>query len=152
MDRIWIVAANAARARVYERDPDTAELVETSVFIHPQSRQKIGELMHDRAGHVEHGFGTAGRGSAQYEPPQDAHAREREKFARELARFMEEACHDHRCPGWMLFASSPFLGELKARLGIAATRSLITAEPSDLTAWSPRELGRRVIDVIEAQF
>ena len=151
MDRIWIVAANASRARVYERDPDTAELVEKNVFIHPQSRQKIGELMSDRAGHVEHGFGTAGRGSAQYEPPQDAHEREREKFARELARFMEDACHGHRCPGWMLFASNPFIGELKAQLGVAATRSLMAAEPSDLTAWSARDLSRRVIEVIEAK-
>ena len=152
MDRIWIMVANASRARVYERDPDSAKLTERSGFIHPQSRQKVGELQYDRAGHTEHGFGTSGRGSTQYEPPTDAHERERTKFARELAQFVEAAVLDHRCPGWMLFASSPFLGELKAQLGDAASKALIAAEPVDLTAWGERELARRVIDVLEAQF
>ena len=150
MDRIWIVVANASRARVYERDPDTAKLTERSDFIHPQSRQKVGELQYDRAGHTEHGFGTAGRGSAQYEPPTDAHTRERSKFAREVAQFLDAAVLEHRCPGWMLFASSPFLGELKAQLG-ASAKSLIAAEPRDLTSWSEAGLERRVIDVLEAQ-
>jgi len=152
MDRIWIVVANSARARVYERDPDTAELIETADFVHPQSRQKASALMSDRAGHTEHSYGTGGgRGGTQYEPPTDPHARERAKFARELGQFIERAVLEHRCPGWMLFASDPFLGELKAHLGGAGSKALIAAEPSDLTAWRARELARRVIDVLEAQ-
>ncbi len=152
MDRIWIVVANASRARVYERDPDTAALTERSDFVHLQSRAKGSELQHDRAGHSVHGFGTAGRGHTAYEPPTDLHTRERQKFARELAQWIEAAAHDRRCPGWMLFASSGLLGEIKALLGPAASRGLIKAEAADLTAWSERELARRVIDVLETTF
>ena len=55
-----------------------------------------------------------------------------------------------RCPGWILFASDPFLGELKATLGDAARKALLCAEPCDLTASDGRQLGLRATATLEA--
>ena len=150
MDRIWIVSANAARARVFERDPQTAALTETAAFVHPASRQHDRELDSDRAGHVQRGYASDSRGSTQYAPPLSAHERERARFARELAAFIGREVQARRCPGWILFASDPFLGELKATLGDAARKALLCAEPCDLTASDGRQLGLRATATLEA--
>ena len=44
----------------------------------------------------------------------------------------------------MLFASSPFLGELKAQLGTAAARLLTSTHDLDLTSVGLVELDQRV--------
>ena len=150
MDRIWIVAANSARARVFERDPHTAALEETASFVHPASRRRDAELETDRAGRVQRGYSATSRGSTQLEPPLSPHERERARFAHELAQYLEAEALAHRCPGWLLFASDPFFGDLKGQLGDAARRVLIGAEPHDLTAVDRRDLERRATAMLEA--
>jgi protein required for attachment to host cells len=150
MDRIWVLVANASRARVYERDPLDARLVESADFVHPQSRQKGQAFEYDRAGHSEHGMGRGSLGRTDYEPPTDVHEREHAKFAHELAQQLGRAVAERRCPGLIVFASNPFFGELKAAFDAATRKALLAAFPSDLTAWERPVLGRRVTEVLEA--
>lgn len=65
-------------------------------------------------------------------------------FARELAQYLEQEARQGRCESIALFASSPFLGELKAELGDATLRMLSTTADVDLTAVGPAELERRI--------
>jgi hypothetical protein len=59
----WVLLANGARARLFERDPDNDALREIAAFVHPAARAKAGALGHDRPGQV-----TKGRGETQLAP------------------------------------------------------------------------------------
>ena len=142
----WVLVANAARARCFERDANNNALRELDGFVHPQSRMKGVDLSDDRGGMVHKG----GAASTKFEPHTEVHHKERERFARELAQYLESAALEHRYSGVVLLASSPFLGELKAQLGDATKQLLRASEALDLTSCSGDELERRVTQAMQA--
>ena len=153
MQTDWVVLANASRARVLGRDADDGSLVELAEFDHPQSRMKNSESGRDQPGHVERGLGevskgSTGHGSTQYEPKTDPRHKEHERFARELAAYVDEAVTQHRCETWVLCASNPFLGEFKAHLTTAGADALRRTVVRDLTAFTGRELARHLKDAL----
>lgn len=139
----WIVVANAARARIFERDDENQALREIADLVHAQSRQKASELGTDRPGRVR-----KSDASTAFSPHPELRTREHQRFAHELANVLEEAALAHRMPGLVLLASNPFLGELKAELGDAARRVLKHAAPVDLTTYQHAELERRVTQAV----
>ena len=146
MDRTWIVVANAARARLCEYDPRDGSLRELADFIHPAGRQKGGDLATDRPGHAQKGHASM---RTSYETHTDVHRKEREHFARELAKQLDDAVVQRRCPAVALIASNPFLGELRAQLGDAATKAIVATEAVDLTACDMRQLAQRAAALLE---
>jgi protein required for attachment to host cells len=135
----WIVVANAARARIFERDDENQALREIADGVHTPSRQKALELSHDRPGHAR-----KSQAATAFAPHTDAREREHLRFAHEVAQFLEEAALTNRIPGLVLLASNPFLGELKAALGDASRRLLKHSAPVDLTSYQHAELEQRV--------
>ena len=136
----WIMIANATRARLLQREPG-CPLVVIDSFDHPQGRSKISELAADTAGQAktDHSFG-----GASYPPRVNAEDKEHLHFARELADYLEEQAQHGRFHSLALFASSPFLGELKAQLGTATARLVSATHDLDLTSVGLVELDRRV--------
>ena len=141
--RDWVLVANAARARCFERDAEHNALRELADFVHPQSRMKAGALSDERGGKV---YKSAA--STRFEPRTSVHDKEHEHFARELARYLDDAVLAHRCPGLAVLASDPFLGEIKSHLGEASQRLLKASIALDLTAYSGAELERRVAQAL----
>jgi len=141
----WVVVANAARARFFERDPENKAMRELSSFVHPQSRQKGQALDRDRPGKAQKGS-TA---STAFPPHTDLHQKEHSDFARELAQSLDEAALAHRYPRLAVIASNPFLGELKAQLGAATHKLLQAAVALDLTAYEGAELEQRVAQALQ---
>lgn len=141
----WILIANATRARVLQQKPH-ARVVEVQSFEHPQSRSKVSDLADDRAGNerTDRSFG-----GTTYQPRIDAKQKEHQRFARELATYLEQQAQDGRFQSLQLFASSPFLGELKSELGSATARLLGGTHDLDLTMVGPAELGRRIAQALE---
>jgi protein required for attachment to host cells len=141
----WVLLANAARARLLERDHDNGALRELTTFVHPDSRLKASTTEHDRAGQGAHGAGRA-----HFEPPTSPREREQQHFAEQLAQHLEEAARANRMPGFALIASSPFLGRLRAALGSAAAARLTQHADRDLTGFVGRELELRVTELLPA--
>lgn len=139
----WVVVANAARARCFERDPDNGALRELSSFVHPESRQKGTELADDRDGRA-----LKGQASTAFVPHTDPHAREHHAFAAELARHLEAESLAHHFDDLAVLASAPFLGELRAELGPAAQRVLAASVALDLTTFHGRDLEERVTQAL----
>jgi len=139
----WIVVANAARARIFERDDENQALREIADPVHTASRQKAAELSSDRPGHAHKGIA-----STAFAPHTDPREREHQRFAREVAQFLEDAALSQRMPGLVLLASNPFLGQLKAELGDAARRLLKHSAAVDLTSYQHAELEQRVTRAI----
>jgi len=136
----WILIANATRARLLQRDPDRPLTIVKS-FMHIAGRSKVSELVDDRAGHDNT---DTTYGGAAFTPRMDAKRKEHERFAKELAEHLEHGAQQGAYESLTVFASSPFLGELKAHLGSEASRLLSGTHDVDLTAVGPVELERRI--------
>jgi protein required for attachment to host cells len=137
---LWILVANAASARCFERASPTASLVLLANYAHPESRMHTRELEDDRGGRTQKD--DAGRTS--FVPRTEPKEREREEFARQIARALEEGVLAHRCSGVALFASSPFLGELQGQLTEGVRKQVTASHALDLTSFVGRELEERV--------
>lgn len=136
----WILIANASRARLLQRELG-CPLVVIHSFDHPKSRSMASELGDDRAGQekADRAFG----GSA-YEPRMDPKEKEHLRFARELADYLEQQAQQGGFKSLALYASSPFLGELKSALGTATAGLVVATHDLDLTSVGLVELDQRI--------
>jgi protein required for attachment to host cells len=135
----WVLVANAARARCFERDAENGAMRELRSFVHPSSRLPAQDLSHDRGGKA-----MKSQARTQFAPHTDPLDKEHVLFARELARHLEQAALAHEFPALTLFASPPFLGELRNHLGPAVQALLRRGVPLDLTRYEGAELEERV--------
>ena len=118
----WILVANASLARLFRRDSPTDTLVALATMEHPESRLKGSELADSRPGRRK------------------AHQR----FAREIAERLDTGLAAGEFSTLGLFASSPFLGELKEQLSNAVDKRLQLALDSDLTSFGLAEIEQRI--------
>jgi protein required for attachment to host cells len=137
----WIVVANSSMARLLKRASADEPLVTVEVLQHPQSRMKASELGDDRPGHEASDFSAGGN---RFEPRTDARRKEHDKFAHELAAHLERGLVAGAFGSFSLYASNPFLGELKAALSPALQKALHQAVDSDYSSLDLGELERRL--------
>ena len=149
MKKTWIVLANAARARILERDANGGRLLELADLVHPQSREKVSELTSDQEGHAQKSHGAPGGAGTAFQPRTTPHEKEHAVFARELAHNLEQAVVQGRCPALVLIASDPFLGELKSHLGHAAAKVVSATLARDLTSFAGQQLEHRVTEALD---
>lgn len=149
MSTEMIVAANAARARLFRRGAGGEPLVEVVALVHPESRLVGHDLAGDRMGHGQ--ADRRGGGGTAYEPKTDVRRKEHEHFAREVAARLKSGLHAGEFERWVLFASSPFLGEVKAVLDAELQRSLHAALDVDLTSYGLHEVEERASAALRAR-
>ncbi len=148
MKSTWIVLANAARARIFNRDPGSGHLQELADLIHPESREHGRDLDTDRPGHAQKGHGDAGHAGTAFQPHTGALQREHTAFALEVARYLDRAAVEGRCAELVLIASDPFLGGLKSHLGASSRHMIRDSVPRDLTSFTGKDLEDRVSDAM----
>lgn len=140
----WVVVANASKARVLEASDTAGAYVHVADLVHPQSRQKGGELAYDRPGHATTGPASHGTGSTSLDTRSNPREREHDLFAREVAAALNGGVAAGRCAGLVLVASNPFLGHLKEHLSEQARKLLLRTVAADYTALGERELAQRL--------
>ena len=136
----WILIANAAGARLLQREPGSP-LVVLKSFEHAASRVRSSELGDAKAGRQK---ADSAFGGAALPPRMDPHHKQHLLFARELADELEQAAGEGRFHRLTLYASSPFLGELKDALGDGARRLLAGTHDVDLTSFGLAEIEARL--------
>lgn len=136
----WILVANASQARLLQKEPG-APLVVLQAFHHPASRQHSSTLGDDKAGREK---SDRSFGGAAYEPRVDAQSKEHLHFAHELAEALEQGTREGRYANVQVFASSPFLGEIRQALEDGTRRHLAGMHDVDLTALGLAEIEERV--------
>ena len=144
MEKTFVLIANAERARCFERHATYHSLNELIDFVHPQSSLTGMASGGDLTGEAGKGHGRTGHAGTQFEPRTDDHAKERAKFAKQLADYLNEAVSANQCHALMLIASSPVLGELRPCLSPAADKLVRRCVTSDLTRYHGPELKERV--------
>lgn len=141
MKSTWVLIANASQARCCARENANSPWTEVAKFEDVWGRAKGSDLSEDRSGYE----GTSlSRGGTSYTPRVDAKKKEHESFARQLANYLNEAVGARRCEEIVIFASNPFLGEVKAFLNEHASRALGRTLAIDLTSFTGPELARRI--------
>ena len=143
MKRQWILLANASHARLLSRDSVAEPLIPVETMEHPESRLKASQLSDDRPGREATDNSSGGN---RYEPRCDVRRKEHQRFAREIAHRLDAGLADGAFSVLWLFASSPFLGELKSQLSDAVNKRVQHALDSDLTALGLSEIEQRLLD------
>ena len=143
MKRQWIIVANASHARPFSRSLPTDPLIPVTVLEHPESRLKGSALGDERAGHEAT---DNSRGGNRYEPRSDVRRKEHQRFAHEVSLRLDAGLAAGEFNTLVVYASNPFLGELKAQLSEAVQSHLQGSFDRDLTSFGLDEIERRLQD------
>lgn len=142
----WILVGDASRAKLFSTElrEDDWSLVET--FDHPEGREPGREIGPQAPpGKTQMGKGPGARHTA-LEARTTPRQVEAERFARQLATYLEDAVARRQFDYLVLVAPPHFLGVLKDALGRQAARHLRTTVDKDLSALEVRELRERLVD------
>lgn len=110
--RTWIVLADAATARIYEPQAGRRDWKLIAELTHPESRAKESELGTDKPGRVKQSTGSR----AAMEPPTPRKEVEIEKFARQIAKALDDALVRKAYDRLVLAAPPEFVGVLRELL------------------------------------
>lgn len=124
MPQYMLVAADAARARIFSRGKKFSPLIEVDTLLHPESRLRKQDLESDRPSTVHE---SAAYGESASQPRTDAKQKEFHRFAHELAAWLKEARLGGRFKALTLVAEPSFLGQLRKALD-DETRKLVIKE------------------------
>jgi len=110
--RTWIVLADAAAARLYEQSGPHGNWTLVAELQHPESRARDSELVTDKPGRVRQSKGY--RSAMEFRtPPKKLEAK---KFARQLAKTLDQAAVRDAYGRLVLVAPPGFIGMLRDEL------------------------------------
>lgn len=111
MEKIWILVADSAHARILATTARTAMPTEVTRLEHPESRLKESELVSDQPGRSR-------ENRAQGHAMQEASATTQEEivFAGEIVQTLDKARQSGRFDSLILVAAPHFLGQLRQKL------------------------------------
>lgn len=146
MKPTWIVVANAFQAQIFERakPKDPLQLLES--YVHPESRLKSAELTDDQPGSTM----TQGGGHTAYQPAVELKDKEVERFARQIADYVQQGAHADRCGSIVLFAAPAMLGAIRGLLDAPTAKLVAHSAAIDLTSFKGRDLEGRIAQQLES--
>ena len=142
----YILVADGARARLYANHGVGKGLQPVSGATHKADlHHHDREILTDKPGRA---FSSVGSGRSAIEPQTEWHRFEKHKFAREMAKVLDEAAANKAFDRLILVAPPATLGDLRMELG-EATRKMVSAElPKDLTRHAEQELPQHLGGVL----
>ena len=152
MPTTLIVCANASRARIFTQRSLKDPLEEIADLVNPEARERAEAFMTDEstaqrsADKSRHSVGQATTGS-DYQPHLTPHQVEAQKFAQEIATFLDEAHNAGRFEKLCVMASPEFLGVLRKKLSTRMGRVETTEVNKDYTRESAQQLRERLVEM-----
>lgn len=139
MATMWIVVADAGRARIFHSVKHSRQIGEIQDMVNPSAREPSRELVTDADGRV---FARGGKGQPSHaaEPRADPVEHETELFAKRVAEALEKGRTGGKYDEVCLIAAPRFLGLLRANLG-KVTRRMVSLEiDKDLSQKTDKEI------------
>lgn len=140
MARTWVVVADGARARVFERE-GAHGLRELPDGNFAGSREPSRALGGDRPGRT---FDSAGPARHAKQPPSDPHRLEEEGFLRALGQWLHERAKQEAYGALILVAPPRALGTLRKALPEPVARRVEGEVNADLVGAEPAAIGARL--------
>lgn len=125
MEKIWVLAADNSRARIFETTKRNTLEKEIETMVHPAGRQSVQEMTTDRPGRSPHPSG--GEKRVAYAPTVDLKKYETQQFARSLSQILNKGSRDNKFQKLYIVAPPSFLGMLRSGLD-SHVRERIKAE------------------------
>lgn len=140
-----IVVADAAAARIFEqpKHKGTPKLVHE--MENPDGRRRTSDLMSDRSGYRGNHPTNWQQSVPQQTDPAEV---EEERFARELAGYIEGVVDDGGCSTISLFTPPDLLGRLRKQLSKRVEDRVIQEESTDLKNVPTTQLAERLREMI----
>ena len=132
---IWVLVADASRARLFRAVKRNGPLEELRDWAHPEARQHEGDLVTDDAGSRK---GPAGRHGVASEPVHKAV--EEERFAQDLVAELERARVNGDFSRLYIVASPRFLGLLRKQASKELLEKVSGEVDKDLTLQGPEDI------------
>lgn len=130
MDKVWIVVADSATARIFAAATPTGPLEERATLAHPEGRMHEQELVSDLPGRT---FDSVGAGRHKKEVEVGPKKHEAIKFAERIAQQLETGRVQGRYETLLLVAAPDFLGLLREKLGQQTAARVHLEIDKDLT-------------------
>lgn len=141
MQTMWVVAADASRARIFEMDDDSDGLREIEDMINPEGRQDGHELQSDAEGQNFSGRGLQ-RNTSQ--PQQTPEQHDVAQFSKQVSRFIDKACGERRFDALCVIAPPKFIGLMRENLGEEARQAVTEEIPKDIAWFEGRDIEKYV--------
>lgn len=119
----WIIVGDSARARFYKTEDATSDFQEFQSLIHNESRMLEQKLTSDRSG-ITHD--TAGMSRFNINPEQNIKQKESEKFAHEIANYLEKSRTENKFTQLVVVAAPKFLGQLRNELSDCCKKMIVS--------------------------
>lgn len=140
MKTVWILAADASRARIFETTQGSSALREIETIDHPKGRAQNRELKSDGYGrYFGKGGGPQGHSATGHVDPAE---HELELFTKSVANCLNKGVVDHRCDTLYVLAPPKMLGSLRTHLSKEVQRRISEELPKDVSWLSEHELER----------
>lgn len=142
MNTVWVLVCDAAKARFFELrggDP-TWHLV--SDLSHDESRGKAADLVSDKAGR------SSSEGSSvhhnAFAPKSSPKNVQKDHFAHELGKFLDQAMRSSRFHRWVLVAPPQFVGRMEKEITVELKKHLMATVDKEMCHLDPRELAAKL--------
>jgi protein required for attachment to host cells len=144
MSKIWVVVADASRARIFTAEKPVDPLTEIETLSNPEARLHEGDLVSDRGGRISSGEGARhgyGAGNAAKDEVVG-------RFAAEVCRHLEKGRTSRSFDKLYVVAAPQFLGLMRKHQS-DALRGLVSGEiASDLTTQPPDRIRAQLPDYL----
>jgi protein required for attachment to host cells len=137
MQTTWILVADSARARVFERRGKNGELHEIETLTHPEARLHSGDL---RTGGKGEEFDIAGQGERQTGPRVTTSEKHKLIFAKEISDRLTKAEHEGQFDALVLIAEPAVLGDLRDKLTAPTAQRIVREIDKNWSKESPQRI------------
>ena len=139
-DTIWILVANASRARLFAANASSEDWQLVEELTHPESRTRP-TLLYEQPENPN--AGAKHKPSPENQP--DARMDfEAERFAKELSKKLDQGFDAHTYRQLVIAAPPQFLGMLRGELSKRVQGVLLMDMRGDFTTEKPREVQERI--------
>lgn len=136
MSNIWVVVADASRARIFNAEKPVDSITEIETLSNPEGRLHEGDLVSDRGGRISNGEGARhGYGAGSSVKDEMAN-----RFAATVCKRLEKGRNSRAFERLYVVAAPQFLGLLRKHQS-NGVRDLISEEiANELTTQSPERI------------
>ncbi len=145
MSSVWVVTADAGRARIFSADSPTAPLQLLQELISPEARMREQDLTSDRPGRS---FDSVGTGRHATEPRTHAKDQEATRFAGEIAAHLRRGRDDGAFSRLVLVLEPHFLGLIRKAIDPAVAKMVTVEITKDLNQASAEDIRNHLPDRI----
>ena len=142
--KCWIIVADGTRARILANEGPGSGLRDISNMDFVSDNRKSRDIVSDRPGRSEGGT----RDRHAIEPRVDSHQYEKQRFAKEMAKRINDACLRGEFDSLILVAPPQTLGELRNALDKSALSKVSVELDKDLTKVAIHDLPKHFEGVI----